>query len=310
MRFPLRRARGTALLPVWLIALSFVVAPAGHASPKTFSKADAAWHSGELEGAKDLYEQALSEGDLNPDDVVIAYSRIGTVKAAMRDNPGALSAFRIAAAIDPAFELPPDSGPKAKELYAQARKEAGDQGLKLDITVNAPKEIPRREAFTIEVEIPEGFAVLVAQVVVTLEDKGAGKSYKKSLQAEPSLSFEFPGKVAQSGARFKVRAAAVDSQNNAWAVAETKMKVEGASSAGSEEEEEAGPVTWGSQEVDPFAEEGQKQGGPKKEKSFFEKPVGWAVIGGGALVVVGAVLFASGAFSSPDSVNVKAPEWR
>ena len=310
---PFHRGRKrAALLAACLTALSLCVTVSADAAPKSFAKADAAWHSGELEQARDLYDEALGAGGLLPDEVVIAYSRIGTVKAAMKDTDGALSAFRIAAAIDPAFELPPDSGPKAKQLYEKAREEAESQGLKLDITMNAPQTVPRKEPFSIDVEIPEGFAVLVAEVVVTLEEKSTGKAYRKTLSAAPQLSFEFPGKVAQAGARYKVTASAVDSQKNAWAVSEAKLKVEGKSLGGAakdDEDADEGPATWGNKEVDPFAEEGKKDE-PKeqKKKNFFMTPLGLGA-GGAAVVVlvVGGILLFGG---SSDTVSVKAPEWR
>jgi tetratricopeptide (TPR) repeat protein len=300
------------LLRACLVVLGVCLAAPAWGSPKTFAKADAAWHSGELEESKDLYERALAEGSLNPDDVVIAYSRIGTVKAALKETAGALSAFRIAAAIDPSFELPPDSGPKAKELYARARAEAEAQGLKLDITVRAPKSIAKKEPFSIEVDIPEGFEVMVSEVMVTLEDKAGGKAFRKSLPAEPHLSFEFPGKVAQAGVRYRVRAAAIDAQKNSWAIAETKIKVEGKASAAAkdDEEEEAMPTTWGSGEIDPFAEQDKKDARREKKKPFFQTPVGWATIGGAAIALAVGGFFVYQALTPADSVSVQAPEWR
>ena len=112
--------RAVRVVAALLLAIVFVSAPAV-AAPKSFGQADAAWHQGELEKAKDMYEQALAAGGLDPTDVVLAHSRVGTVKAALNDTNGALSAFRVAAAIDPDFELPAESGPKALPVW-QAHK--------------------------------------------------------------------------------------------------------------------------------------------------------------------------------------------
>lgn len=213
-------SRARALLVaacIFIGVTSLVLLPAAPvaAAPKSFGQADTAWHQGELEKAKELYEQSLAAGGLEPGDVVIAHSRVGTVKAALNDTNGALSAFRVAAAIDPNFELPAESGPKAKKLFQQARKEAQQQGgEKLSITLKAPDTVPASQGFTLETEIPPGFAVLVSEVVVAIEDPVSGKKWKRKKSAEPSLTFDFPKRVAMAGARLKVKASAVDAQNN------------------------------------------------------------------------------------------------
>jgi tetratricopeptide (TPR) repeat protein len=283
--------RGVRSVAGLLLAILCLALPAA-ATPKAFGQADTAWHTGELDKAMKLYEDALGEGGLEPNEVVIAHSRIGTVKAALKDNNGALSAFRVAAAIDPEFELPADSGPIAKKLYAKAHKEAeAFGGQRLAITVTAPDTIPAQRAFTVQTEIPEGFAVLVAQVVVTIEDPITGKRWRRKQASEPKVTFEFPKRVAMRGARLKVRAAAEDSQNNAWTVSETKIKVEG------------------TRELSALSGEplGDK---PKKDKkgdeSFFDGPIPWIV--GGALVVGGIILYA--ATRPPSDVTVGAPAWQ
>jgi len=276
------------------LSLILLIAPPASAAPKSFGQADTAWHQGELEKAKELYEQALAAGNLDPADVVIAHARVGTVKAALNDTNGALSAFRVAAAIDPNFELPAESGPKAKKLFQQARKEAQQQGSeKLSITLKAPDTIPANQGFTLETEIPPGFAVLVSEVVVAIEDPVSGKKWKRKKNAEPSLTFDFPKRVAMSGARLKVRASAVDAQNNAWTITEGKIRVEGMRGSEGGMDDEAPP-------------EPTKQ--PEKDKGgdFFSGPLPWII--GGALVVGGIVAYAL--TRKPDEVSVGAPSWK
>lgn len=281
----------------WVVLLAIVVAllrfETAHATPKAFGQADAAWHQGELEKAKELYEGAVKAGGLEPNEVVIAYSRIGTVAAALKDNTGALSAFRVAAAIDPEFELPADSGPIAKKLYAQARKEAEQQGGdRLSLKLELPESVPKKQAFTIETQIPEGYAVLVAEVVVTIEDPVTGKRWRRKKPSEPSLSFEFPKRVAIPGARLSVRAAAVDAQNNAWSVTESKLKVEGTrpSSALAEGDDQFPPP----------------KKDAKKDEGILDGPIPWIV--GGAVLVGGIILFA--VTRPSNEVDVGAPSWR
>ena len=281
-----------ALLAVLCLAALTLASPA-RATPKAFGQADTAWHQGELEQARSLYEQALAEGGLEPPEVILAYSRVGTVKAALNDTAGALSAFRVAAAIDPEFELPAESGPKAKKLFQKARKEAAQQGgVKLAILLKAPDTIPQKQGFTLETEIPAGYAVLVSEVVVSIEEPVSGKRWKRKKSAEPSLTFDFPKRVAMAGARLKVKAAAVDAQNNAWTMTEGKIRVEGARESESGEEI-----------VPDFDRKPEKD---KGGSDFFSGPIPWIV--GGALIVGGIVLYA--VTRPPDDVAVGAPAWK
>jgi hypothetical protein len=282
-----------------LVICALLSAAAVSATPKSFGQADAAWHQGELDKAKDLYEAAVKEGGLEPNEVVIAYSRIGTVRAALKDSNGALSAFRIAAAIDPDFELPADSGPVAKKLYGQARKEAAEQGgEKLSLKLKLPDSVPQKQGFSIETEIPAGFAVLVAEVNVTIEDPVTGKRWKRKKPAEPTVTFEFPSRVAIPGARLKIKASAVDSQNNAWATIEDKLKVEGTR-----------PAAGGAGVADDGTSDDQIPGpqkDAKKDESILDGPIPWIV--GGAVLLGGIIIYAVA--SSSSSVDVGAPSWQ
>jgi hypothetical protein len=270
----------------WMLAASPALAV-----PKAFGQADTQWHLGELEKAKALYEQALAEGGLEPAEVVTANARIGTVRAALNDTNGALSAFRVAAAIDPQFELPAESGPKAKKIFQQARKEAAALGEKLAIVLKVPDTIPAKQGFTLETEIPPGFAVLVSEVVVSIEDPITGKKWKRKKGAEPSLTFDFPKRVAVSGARLKVRAAAVDAQNNSWTVTEAKIRVEGLRESEGDMDE-------------PPPEPAKPK--EKEKEDFFSGPIPWIV--GGALIVGGIVLYA--VTRPPNEVSVGRPTWK
>lgn len=293
------RARRTVLVAIFgfVCALLCVVSPA-RADSSAFGQADAAWHQGELEKAQKLYEKALAAGGLEPKDVVIAYSRVGTVKAALKDKNGALSAFRVAAAIDPKFELPADSGRAAKRLYEQARKEAAQQGERLSLHVAVPDNVPAHQPFTIETTIPSGFAVLVAKVEVTIEDPLTKKKWRKVKPAEAALNFQFPGRVAIPGAHLKIHSRAVDGQNNAWASADNTLKVEGTRKVNSMDD---GVVS-------PFDSSDQKKGKKDKGGGIFKGPVPWIV--GGALVVGAIVIGAVVASSSSNQVTVGAPSWQ
>ena len=86
---------------------------------------------------------------------VVRFSVIGTVAAASGKREAALSAFRVAAVIDPAFVLPAESGPVAKKLYDEARKTAQKQGGKLEITAEAPDRGDAGKGFTVKAKLPQ-----------------------------------------------------------------------------------------------------------------------------------------------------------
>lgn len=288
------------LFSAWFLCISSLIGAAA-AAPKSFGQGDAAWHRGELEEAQALYLQALEEGGLSPEEVVIAHSRIGTVKAALKDTAGALSDFRVAAAIDPNFELPADSGPAARKLYQQAQQEASDQGEKLTLNLEAPREIPANRAFVIETEIPEGFSVFVTRVVVVVEDTLTGKRWRKRQDASGKLSFKFPPKVAESGARLKVRVSGVDDRDNAWVAEDLTIRVKGSRAAAG-----AGGAGMTSRNEDPFANDPKKDQ-KQDEGGLLSGPVPW--IAGGVLLVATAVTVFLVTRPASD-VSVGAPAWQ
>lgn len=264
--------------------------------------ADAAWHRGDLEGAQKLYEKALDKGGLSPKEVVLAYSRVGTVKAALRDERGALSDFRVAAVIDPEFELPADSGPKAKELYGRAQEEAKAQGESLTINVKAPKSVKANNSFKVSASIPEGFSVFVTEIVFLLEDTLTGKKWRKKKESGDVVTFTFPGKVAEAGARLKLTVSGVDGRNNAWVQKIQKIKVTG-------ERKSASAAAWTSTDAeDPFADDKKKKKAKDKDGGFFDGPVPWIV--GGAILLTGAVVGVVFITGGSDDASVGAPAWQ
>jgi hypothetical protein len=130
--------------------------------------------------------------------------------------------------------------------------------------------------------------------VVTIEDPVTGKRWRRTQPAEPSVSFEFPPRVAIPGARLSIKAAAVDSQNNAWAISETKLRVQGSrpSAAGR------------SDDVDDQIPTPKQD--PKKDDGIFDGPIPWIV--GGAVLLGGIIIYA--VTRPSDEVTVGAPSWR
>jgi hypothetical protein len=249
------------------------------------------WEQGALTEAAPLYQKALDQGGLSPGDVVIAYSRIGTVAAASGKREAALSAFRVAAVIDPAFVLPAESGPVAKKLYDEARKAAQKQGGKLEITAEAPDRGDAGKGFTVKAKLPEAFAPVVDKIGIDVRDTlSKTPAWKSDLPAMAEVSFDVPGKAVPGGSTIVVRVSALDQHGNRWATYETRMKIrEGKTDAVAEA---AVP-----------AETPDESG---KKGSFWSTPWPYAI---GGAVVVGAV--ATFLLTRPSStVTVGAPQWR
>jgi hypothetical protein len=282
------------------LALSIAGSTSVHAAePKAAAEsksalADAAdkWEQGMLTEAAPLYEKALADGGLFPPDVVIAYSRIGTVHAAMGKKEAALSAFRVAAVIDPAFQLPAESGPIAKKLYEQARKDSAKHGGRLEITLEAPERAEGGKGFTIVAKVPESFAPVVEKLGIEVRDSlSKTPAWKSDQPSMASVSFDVPGKVVQGGTTLVIRVSALDQHANRWAMHESRIKVK-------ESKTDAAAAV----AEPPSGDEDEN----KSKKGFWSSP--WPYVIGG-VIVVGAV--STYFLTRPaEQVSVGAPAWR
>jgi hypothetical protein len=252
----------------------------------TLAQAADKWEQAMLTEALPLYEQALKEGGLYPADVVVAYARIGTVQALKKNKEAALSSFRVAAVIDPQFQLPSESGKEARKLYEDARKAAAKQGGKLEIAGEAPERVDASKSFTVVAKVPEAFAPVVEKVGIEVRDSlGKGISWKSDQPSTTSVTFEVPGKFVPGATTLLVRVSALDQFGNRWATQELKVKVR-------EGQVEAPPVA--------PVEEKKESGG------FFSGP--WPYVIGGAVLLVGVGAFL---ITRPaNEVKVGAPTWR
>lgn len=265
--------------------------------PSLLVQASKAWEVADLNAAADLYDKALKEGGLFPADVIVAYVRIGTVRAAMGQNSAALSAFRVAAALDPSFELPSEAGPKAKSVYKKARKDAQQQGGKLEVVMEAPTQSAPGAEFVVIARVDEAFAPLIVDIGITVQDPSVStstiKPWSTKQPADTQVQFEVPGKVVMAGANLLVRVDALDSYGNRWASAQSRVKVEGQS------------ATYGALDDEDFEEEEETK---KEEDSdgFWSSPWPWVI--GGAILVGGAATYLMTRPS--DEVLVSAPAWK
>jgi hypothetical protein len=251
----------------------------------TLALATEKWEQAMLTEALPLYERALKEGGLYPTDVVIAYARIGTVQALKKNKEAALSSFRVAAVIDPQFQLPSESGKEARKLYEEARKAAAKQGGKLEISGEAPERVDEGQSFSVTAKVPEAFAPVVEKIGIEVRDSlNKGTSWRSDQPSASSVTFEVPGKFVPGATTLLVRVSAFDQHGNRWASQELKVKVR----EGKVEAPPAAPVD------------------EKKEGGFFSGP--WPYVIGGAVLLagVGAFLITRPA----NQVKVGAPTWR
>ncbi len=283
-----------AKLAALLTALCIASAPAlAHAEDKTFlAQAAEKWELGAITEAAPLYEKALAQGGMFPPDVVLAHARIGTVLAASGKKEAALNAFRVAAVIDPSFELPAESGPAAKKIYEEARKQAEKQGGKLQISVEAPEKVDAQKGFTVTAKLPEAFAPVVDKIGVEVRDTATQKAgYKADQAATAEVKFDIPAKHVSGGTTLIVRVSALDGSGNRWAIADTKVRVR-------EGKTELVPAS-------DLSDKGEKDK-PAKKGGFFSGPWPYAIAG--AIVLAGIVGYA--ATRSPSHADVSSPQWR
>jgi len=282
------------LLPIALLAFALLLTPTARAEEALLLQAAKAWDAAELNRASDMYEAALQDGGLYPSDVLVAYTRIGTVQAAMGKTNAALSAFRVAAALDPAFELPSEAGPKARNLYKQARADAMKQGGKLEVSVEVPNSSAPDTEFIVTSHVSEAFAPLIQDIGISVRDPSVGsmKAWTSKKPAATAVSFEVPAKAVIAGANLLVRVDALDAHGNRWASTEKRVKVD----------QSAATAT---------ALGGIRPSGPGEDKhkesegGFWTTPWPWII--GGAIVAGGvATYFLT---RSPNEVTIQAPQW-
>lgn len=264
----------------------------GPTSSPTFEAANAAWERGAQAEAGLAYEKAIEAGGLGPVEVVIAYTRVGLTRAVAGKRDLALSAFRTASTIDPAFELPPDASPRAKPLYEQARKEAASRA-RLAAKVSAPDRVAQGKVFVIKTELGDEAAAYIDKVEVDVLDTLAKKSCQTSNQpvAEAALTFEVASKCATAGTTLVAQVRLLDAKGNRWVTQDVRIAVAAA------EVDKRAPVGAPADDDAP----------PKKEsKGFFSSP--WPYVIGGGLLVAGGVstfLLVRGS----DRTSVGAPAW-
>lgn len=253
------------------------------------------WEAAELTEAAKLYQQALDEGGLYPSDVLVAYTRVGTVQAATNQQNLALSSFRVAASIDPSFELPSEAGKKAQALYKKARAEAEKSGGKLEITAEVPTSSQPGQAFSVEAHMAEAYVALIQDVGITVRDPSVPsmKPFTAKKPASEAVTFEVPGKVVIAGASLLVRVDALDAHGNRWASSESRVKVG--------QRPVAAPILEKDPDDDAAADKGKKD-----KKGFWASPWPWVI---GGAVVVGSVA-GYFMFRPTDEVTVSAPAWR
>ncbi|MCC6646416.1 MAG: hypothetical protein IT374_12700 [Polyangiaceae bacterium] len=286
---PSLRVTTAALLAALCISTSPHLACA---EDKTFlAQAAEKWEQGAITEAAPLYEKALSQGGMFPPDVVLAHARIGTVHAAVGKKEAAMNAFRVAAVIDPEFQLPAESGPVAKKLYEEARKQAQKQGGKLTVTVEAPERVDAQKGFTVTAKLPEAFAPVVDKIGVEVRDTATQKpGWRADQAATAQITFEVPAKHVPGGTTLIVRVSALDPSGNRWAMADTKVRVR-----------EGKPEIVAAPEGP--ADKDEKS---KSKKGFFAGPWPYAIAG--AVVLAGIVGYA--ATRPPSHAEVSAPQWR
>ena len=283
-----------SLLVTGIVAgMAFSVPGRAFADQATYDAASAAWERGDLDDATKQYQEALESGGLGPVAVLTAYARIGTYQAALGKAEAALSAFRLAASLDPDFQLPAESGPKAATLYQRARKDAAKLGGKLEIKAEVPTDVQPGHPFTVVSHLAESFAPLVDRIGIDVRDPVSGKSWASASPAEATVQFEVPTRAVMPGANLVVRVDALDPKGNRFASSESHVKVSG------------GHVSYESvASMDEPEEEVKK---PKKAGGgFWSSPWPYAI--GGAIVLGTVGIYAA---TRPTSdVTVAAPTWR
>jgi hypothetical protein len=281
-----RRFRPRAVLAAFVLTMVAGSASAGRPTPlltgaAALERARTAWAQADFEGAEAGYQEAIDRGGLGRTDVIECYSHLGAAHFIVGKKDEALSAFRIAASVDPFFDVPQEAGKKAFQLADGARKQAPS----LKFEASAPARVDSGSAFAVAVILDPAQLPLFARLGLTVRDPATSKIYRFEEQPTSVVRFRVPASMTLPGADLVIRVDALDAHDNQLSVAEAQVEVG------------AAPVGGG----DHKAQTGKTSGGGT---SFWKTP--WPYIIGGALLAAGGVGIYF-AVRPPNEVNVDAP---
>ena len=169
--------RAPALVAVLAISLASSTAiakpPLANGAP-SLERARSAWSQADFDVAATAYQEALERGGLTHDETVECYSHLGAARYIIGRKAEAAPAFRIAAALDPQFVVPPEAGKKAAAVADKERKQT--LSLKLDLT--SPVKVDAGAAFAVGVTVESAQLALVSRIGLLVRDAATSKEYR------------------------------------------------------------------------------------------------------------------------------------
>ena len=267
-------------------AVSLVMGGVAEARPSlllsgtsALDRARAAWAQADFEVAESAYAEAVTRGALGRTELIESYAYLGASRSIVGNKEGALVAFRLAASVDPAFEVPAEAGKKAAALADTARKHA--TALKLEAT--APEHVASGAPFAVTTLIEPSQLALIARVGLLVRDRSGAVIYRFEDAPGAAVTFRVPGAMVNPGGDLSVRVDALDTHDNQLAVSEVRVTVSAAPVAamGPESARVTGAVGGG----------------------FWHTPWPW-VIGGALAAVGGAGVYL--VLRAPSEVNLGA----
>ncbi|HRH00088.1 MAG TPA: tetratricopeptide repeat protein [Polyangiaceae bacterium] len=238
----------------------------------SYKKAKSAWTSGDMATAEVFYREAIAKGGLAPDEVLESYVRLGTARLLLGRKDQALTAYRAAAVIDDAFDVPAEGGPRAVTLADTAKKDMASVGS-LVLGLSCPSRAKPGEAFTVRAKVDDNHARVLTRVGLSAKDGSTGRELYFAAKSAQTVEFEIPAKAVLPGSTLVVRVDALDSHDNRLASAASRVEVSG------------------TKPTPPPPVVAKAKPPPKKEPvSFFRSP--WTyIVGGAVLAGAGASVF-------------------
>jgi hypothetical protein len=259
------------------------------AGSEALARARAAWAKGDFDVAEPLYKKAILAGGLTREDVVDAYVHVGATRAILGKGKPALEAFRSAATLDLAFEVPPEAGKKAEKLASQAKREKARFGA-LSFTADVPTAIDAGASLGVDAKLDGAHVATVTKVRLVVRDPLTSKSYSTSQPPSAVMHFDVPASLTLPNASLVVRLDALDGHDNRLATSEAKVKVGAATNAVSSA---------------PSRSKTREDDKARESEGFWSGPWPWVI---GGAIVAGAAGGSAWYFTRPtDDVSVGAP---
>lgn len=225
------------ILTLGCLLASLLFSRLGSAQPSggTLEEALAAYEEGQLNGALELFEEALLAPGHEVSELVTIHLYLGMLHAAMGEEPLARRSFEVCLALDPTHAGSDEFGPQLRQLFDEVRDAREGRALSIEIR-RLSESGTNRGGVDVEIaalNAPEG---LVAALELDAESSGEAAELTMRVESAGPTVVTLPASLVESGT---VRLEVVAHDANGSVLARGREELHPSPAAMTEEAEEA-----------------------------------------------------------------------